>query len=119
MVQLSLNSTGTTEHPEHSRPELPHVCGASQPAFGCPRDFLNNRFVYLVVSPRARGLSIGVNMNPDKRCNFDCIYCEVHRGLAPRENRLDADVLAEELKNTLAFVHQQRLRELPWCQHLP
>ena len=42
-------------------------------AFGCPRDFLDTRFVYAVVSPRARGLSVGVNMNPDKFCNFDCL----------------------------------------------
>ena len=48
-------------------------------AFGYPRDYLANRFVYLTISPRARGLSIGVNLNPDKHCNFDCVYCEVDR----------------------------------------
>ena len=51
-------------------------CGT---AFGCPRAFLDNRFVDTVISPRAHGLSVGVNMNPDKRCNFDCVYCEVNR----------------------------------------
>ena len=25
------------------------------------------------------GISIGVNLNPDKVCNFDCIYCQVDR----------------------------------------
>ena len=39
-------------------------------AFGCPRNFLDNRFVYTVVSPRARGLSIGINMNPDRLLQF-------------------------------------------------
>src|ERR1041385_3366812 len=48
-------------------------------AFGQPRDFLGNRFVYAVISARARGLSLGINLNPDKQCNFDCIYCEVDR----------------------------------------
>src|SRR5260370_37244718 len=43
----------------------------AETAFGCPRDGLENRFVYIVISPRARGLSIGVNLNPDQRCNFD------------------------------------------------
>jgi hypothetical protein len=43
-------------------------------AFGSPRDFLNNRFVYAVISPRSRGLCLAVNMNPDKTCNFDCLY---------------------------------------------
>jgi histidinol dehydrogenase len=34
--------------------------------------------VYPVYSRRSRGLSIGVNLYPDKKCcNFDCGYCEV------------------------------------------
>lgn len=88
-------------------------------AFGCPRDFLNNRFVYLVVSPRARGLSVGVNVNPDKRCNFDCVYCEVDRTAASTEPRLDLNVMASELRSTLAFVYAGRLRERPWYHALP
>src|SRR6266498_5185736 len=82
-------------------------------AFGCPREFLNNRFVYVVISSRARGLSIGVNMNPDKRCNFDCGYCEVNRGLPAWEEKLDADVMAKELRQTLALAHAGLLRDVP------
>src|SRR5687768_17582629 len=88
-------------------------------AVGCPREFLDHRFVYVVVSPRARGLSIGVNMNPDKRCNFDCRYCEVNRGLPAREEGLDADVMAEELQHTLALAHAGRLRDLPCYRNTP
>src|SRR4051812_22201543 len=87
-----------------------------QTAFGCPRDFLNNRFVYTVVSPRARGLSIGINMNPDKRCNFDCIYCEVDRAIEPPESELDINVMAAELQQTLSLVQSGRLRERPYYQ---
>jgi len=76
-----------------------------QTAFGCPRDFLDNRFVYVVISPRARGLSVGVNLNPDKRCNFNCIYCEVDRDVAATESRLDLDVVAEELHRTLNYLY--------------
>ena len=39
-------------------------------AFGYPRDFLDNRFVYTVISPRARGLSLGLNVNPDKHSGW-------------------------------------------------
>ena len=88
-------------------------------AFGSPRDFLDNRFVYVVVSSRARGLSVGVNMNPDKKCNFSCCYCEVHRNEPSREQSLDVDVMAAELKNTLTLVTEGRLRERPWYQTLP
>ena len=43
------------------------------------RAFDDFRFVYPVVSRRSGGLSIGLNVNPDKRCNFDCLYCQVDR----------------------------------------
>ena len=82
-------------------------------AFGCPRDFLDNRFVYTVISPRARGLSVGVNMNPDKRCNFDCVYCEVNRNEPPRELRLDVPVMIAELEHMLELVRSGELRQRP------
>src|SRR5438270_11887785 len=88
-------------------------------AFGCPRDFLGNRFVYVVVSSRARGLSIGVNMNPDKRCSFDCVYCEVNRTTAPSDLKIDIDVLARELQRTLAVVASGGLHELESYRHVP
>jgi wyosine [tRNA(Phe)-imidazoG37] synthetase (radical SAM superfamily) len=75
--------------------------------------------VYAVVSARARGLSVGVNMNPDKQCNFDCVYCEVHRDGSPRERHLIPEVMADELKKTLAYVLAGRLRERPWYHTLP
>ena len=31
------------------------------------------------------GISVGVNLNPDKVCNFDCIYCQVDRTRAERD----------------------------------
>lgn len=92
--------------------------GGPETAFGSPRDFLDNRFVYAVVSPRARGLSVGINMNPDKLCNFRCVYCEVHRnGIAGEP--LDVPAMAAELRQTLAFVRSGRLRERPWYRTLP
>jgi wyosine [tRNA(Phe)-imidazoG37] synthetase (radical SAM superfamily) len=44
-----------------------------------PRNWRNFRLVYPVIARRSRGLSIGVNLNPDRVCNYDCIYCEVNR----------------------------------------
>lgn len=93
--------------------------GSQETAFGSPRDFLDNRFVYAVVSARARGLSVGVNMCPDKYCNFQCVYCEVHRNGEPREAGLDVEAMAAELKRTLTFVRGGRLRERPWYRTLP
>jgi wyosine [tRNA(Phe)-imidazoG37] synthetase (radical SAM superfamily) len=88
-------------------------------AFGCPRDFMDNRYVYLVLSPRARGLCVGVNINADKKCNFDCVYCEVRRGEPAQDTQFNADQMAGELRKTLAFVMAGRLRERPWFRVVP
>ena len=92
------------------------LCGT---AFGCPRDFLDRRFVYTVISPRARGLSVGVNMNPDKRCNFDCVYCEVNRAGPVPEARLDVPVMMVELERTLESIRSGGLRERPCYRNAP
>jgi hypothetical protein len=65
------------------------------------RDLDQNRYVYAVVSRRARGLSIGVNLNPDKVCNFDCPYCQVDRTTPGASPRIDVGVLASELEELL------------------
>jgi wyosine [tRNA(Phe)-imidazoG37] synthetase (radical SAM superfamily) len=90
-----------------------------QGAFGQPRNSLNNRFVYAVISQRARGLSIGINLNPDKRCNFDCAYCEVNRDTPGRERKVDLNVMAEELERLLKLVQEKRVRELPGFRNMP
>jgi len=88
-------------------------------AFGCPRDFLGGRFVYAVVSPRARGLSLGVNLNPDKFCNFDCAYCEVSRAHLPGESSPDLAAMAAELDHALELASSGRIRERPFYCNLP
>jgi wyosine [tRNA(Phe)-imidazoG37] synthetase (radical SAM superfamily) len=92
---------------------------AFETAFGRPRNFLGNRFVYAVISQRARGLSIGINFNPDKRCNFDCVYCEVHRTGREVPQQLDTSIMAQELENLLTRVFAKRLTELPGFRGLP
>ena len=117
--ELSAKTTAVAE-PSDRRKKLPErPCGCQETAFGSPRDFLDNRYVYVVVSARARGLSVGVNLSPDKNCNFHCVYCEVHRNGEPRPGPLDVEALAAELKKTLAFVRTGRLRERPWYRALP
>ena len=88
-------------------------------AFGCPRDFLGNRFVYTVISARARGLSVGVNLNPDKQCNFDCPYCEVDQFAPGSDAELDLDVMSAELEATLALVHAGKMRDDPQYALVP
>ncbi len=87
--------------------------------FGYPRNFLNNHFIYVVISPRARGLSVGINLTPDKRCDFDCAYCEVNRKEPGLETSMRTDVMSAELTQTLHQIHQGRLREWPAYRNIP
>jgi wyosine [tRNA(Phe)-imidazoG37] synthetase (radical SAM superfamily) len=64
----------------------------------------SQRYIYPVYSRRARGISIGVNLNVDKICNFGCVYCEVNRGITPITRTVNLLELESELKATLALV---------------
>ncbi|MBN1851918.1 MAG: radical SAM protein [Pirellulales bacterium] len=68
------------------------------------RSFEANRFVYPVLSRRAGGLSIGVNLNPDKICNFNCIYCQVDRTMRSETRFVAMDRLLAELDSMLQLV---------------
>ena len=119
MEEPTAKTIGLTEPAERKRKSPARADGGPETAFGSPRDFLDNRFVYVVVSARARGLSVGVNLSPDKHCNFNCVYCEVPRNGDWRERQLDVEAMAAELKKTLGYVRGGRLRERPWYRGLP
>ncbi len=65
------------------------------------RRWADNLYVYAVVSRRSGGVSVGVNLNPGKECNFDCIYCQVDRTVAPVTRKVDLGRVAEELDRVL------------------
>jgi wyosine [tRNA(Phe)-imidazoG37] synthetase (radical SAM superfamily) len=75
------------------------------------RLFEHNRFVYPVLSRRSGGISIGVNLNPDKICNFDCIYCQVDRRSQSETRFVETAALIEELRTTLDLVTSGRIYE--------
>jgi wyosine [tRNA(Phe)-imidazoG37] synthetase (radical SAM superfamily) len=72
-----------------------------------------NRYVYPVVSRRSRGLSVGVNLNPDKVCNFDCPYCQVDRTTPGGPKEVDLELLEAELDSLLALAAQGDLWSVP------
>jgi wyosine [tRNA(Phe)-imidazoG37] synthetase (radical SAM superfamily) len=73
------------------------------------RSFHTNRFVYPVLSRRSGGISIGVNLNPDKVCNFDCIYCQVDRTQQSETRFVAINELLTELENMLRLVSSGEL----------
>ncbi len=76
------------------------------------RQLGENRYVYPVVSRRSRGLSIGVNLNPDKVCNFDCPYCQVDRSTPGGDRAVDLARLERELDALLALAASEILWSL-------
>jgi wyosine [tRNA(Phe)-imidazoG37] synthetase (radical SAM superfamily) len=68
------------------------------------RDSAAMTYVYPVVSRRAAGVSLGVNLNPNSACNWACVYCQVPgltRGSAPD---IDLNQLEAELRAMLTRI---------------
>jgi wyosine [tRNA(Phe)-imidazoG37] synthetase (radical SAM superfamily) len=84
-----------------------------------PRGFRANRYVYPVLSRRARGISIGVNLSLDQRCNFRCIYCQVDRTASAECPPLDAELLAEELDRAIGLVTSGQIFDGPLFGNTP
>jgi wyosine [tRNA(Phe)-imidazoG37] synthetase (radical SAM superfamily) len=83
------------------------------------RQWRDCKFVYPVISRRARGLSIGVNLNIDKRCNFGCIYCQIDRRVGRRPFEIDLDRLGEELDLALQTARSGELWDEPRFAQTP
>lgn len=61
------------------------------------RDSAGLRYVYPVVSRRAGGVSVGINLNPNDACNWRCVYCQVPNLVAGMAPPIDVARLEEEL----------------------
>src|SRR5436309_2360389 len=83
------------------------------------RQFADFTFVYPVISRRSGGLSLGINLNPDKVCNFDCIYCEVDRRIPGKVSQVDLNQMRDELAAMVHFVRDGGLAKEPKFDELP
>ena len=83
------------------------------------RHFSDFTFVYPVISRRSKGLSIGVNLNPDKICNFDCIYCEVDRRIPGAVTEVDLRQMQDELTAMVRFAKDGGLAKEPKFDEVP
>ena len=84
-----------------------------------PREYANFTYAYPVVSRRSGGVSIGVNLNLDKICNFNCPYCQVDRTTSGKEQVIDLPRIREEVEMLLCSVDDQNVCQLPLFDSLP
>ncbi len=61
------------------------------------RNIFDSKYVYPVVSRRAGGLSLGVNLNTNNACNWQCIYCEIPNLTRGGPEPIQVELLKDEL----------------------
>ena len=75
--------------------------------------------MYPVLSRRSHGISIGLNVNPDKACNFDCIYCQVDRTSESAVKKFDLAIAEQELREMLEMVRSCEIAQHPPFNSVP
>ncbi len=68
------------------------------------RDSAGLTYVYPVVSRRAGGVSIGINLNINNACNWACVYCQVPELTRGGPPPIALDLLESELRKFLLAV---------------
>jgi len=61
------------------------------------RNIFQGKYIYPVVSRRAGGLSLGINLNTNNACNWQCIYCEIPNLIRGKPEAIDLLKLENEL----------------------
>ena len=79
------------------------------------RDSAGLTYVYPVVSRRAGGVSVGVNLNPNNACNWRCVYCQVPGLVYGKGPPIDLGLLSEELSTMLTALTEGDYME----RHVP
>lgn len=123
----SMPASPSTRNAEPTR--APAACaspsghGVETAAPGCRRFYVAGaNHVYAVISSRARGLAMGVNLNPDQHCNCECCYCEVDRRALSRAAapvQVNAHAIAGELAAALTYVNAGELLGHDYFKSLP
>ncbi len=62
------------------------------------RELSGLKYIYSVVSRRAGGLSVGINLNVNNACNWQCIYCEIPNLTRGSPPPIELEVLEQELR---------------------
>jgi wyosine [tRNA(Phe)-imidazoG37] synthetase (radical SAM superfamily) len=93
-----------------------------------PRSFREFRYVYPVISRRAGGLSLGINLSPNGQCNFSCVYCQViaENGRQRIDTKSESDLIdcdcnciESELSQLIGMIKSGDLFKDEWFSRAP
>ena len=68
------------------------------------RDVSGLTYIYPVVSRRAGGVSIGINLNINTACNWRCLYCQVPNLTRGSPPPINLNLLENELRSFLDYI---------------
>jgi len=68
------------------------------------RDVTGLTYIYPVVSRRAGGVSIGINLNINNACNWRCVYCQVPNLTRGSPPPINLELLEKELRDFLEYI---------------
>lgn len=68
------------------------------------RDSAGRRYVYPVLSRRAKGISLGINLNTNSACNWACLYCQVENLQRGKPEAVDIPLLSREFRSLLTDI---------------
>jgi wyosine [tRNA(Phe)-imidazoG37] synthetase (radical SAM superfamily) len=78
--------------------------------------------VYPVWSRRAQGISIGINLHPNRCCNWRCIYCQAPGLKRGRSPTISIEKLEQELVDCLNWISREMQAhgkgDALWCRIL-
>lgn len=79
----------------------------------------NNTWVYPVISRRAGGLSLGINLNPDHHCSFSCAYCQSGPQEGHKRIPVDIEAVERELREFLAAYESGAFAKCKTYENVP
>ncbi|MBF0431631.1 MAG: radical SAM protein [Fibrobacteria bacterium] len=84
-----------------------------------PRRFEDFKHIYPVISRRSRGVSIGINLSPDNKCNFNCVYCQVEKNEQQNYSDIRVKDIMTELERVIQSFDTKAVCELPKFEAIP
>ncbi len=66
--------------------------------------YIGFKYIYPVVSRRAEGVSLGINLNPNNACNWRCVYCQVDNLIRGKPDDIELERLEYELDHMLNLI---------------